>query len=92
MNKIQGTVGVKLEPFPLRLSTLHSGSSPALPFTSSAQGHSIFGKYLNAHLKFTVYGRKQANKHVDIHTHFRNVVPLMWGLLRLTPIMLLYKL
>ena len=30
-NKKQGTVGVKLEPSPLRLPTLHSGSSPALP-------------------------------------------------------------
>ena len=26
------TVGIKLEPSPLRLPTLHSGSSPALPF------------------------------------------------------------
>ena len=41
-----------------------------------------FGRYLNAHLKFTVYGRK----HRYIHTHFRNAVPLVWGSLRLAPI------
>ena len=35
-----------------------------------------------AHLKFTVYGRKQAS----IHTHFRNAVMLVWGSLRLAPI------
>ena len=49
---------------------------------SPALGRSIFVKYLNVHLKFTVYGRKQAR----IHTHFRNAVPLVWGLLRLAPI------
>ena len=35
-----------------------------------------------AHLKFTVYGRKQAS----IHTHVRNTVTLVWGSLRLAPI------
>ena len=75
-------MGVKLEPSPLRLPTLHSGSSPAIAlhhiyaFTRpSARGCSIFGKYLNAHLKFTVYGRRQART----LTHFRNAVPLVWG-------------
>ena len=48
---------------------------------ASAQGRSIFGKYLNAHLKFTVYGRK----HGRIHTHLDNAVPLVWGSLRLAP-------
>ena len=51
-------------------------------FTLSARGRSIFGKYLNAHLKFMVYGRKQART----LTHFRNAVPLVWGSLRLAPI------
>ena len=49
---------------------------------ASGRGHSIFGKYLNVHLKFTVYGRK----HGRIHTHVRNAVPLVWGSLRLAPI------
>ena len=44
------------------MPTLHSGStvyiySPACYI--SARRRSIFGKYLNAHLKFTVYGHKQ---------------------------------
>ena len=41
-----------------------------------------FRKYLNAHLKFTVYGCKQTS---TLQTHFRNAVPLVWGSLRLTP-------
>ena len=52
---------LQLEPSPLRLLPLHSGSSPALPYLLSARGRSIFGKYLNVHLKFTVYGRKHVN-------------------------------
>ena len=43
-------------------------------------------KYLNMHLKFTVYGHKQAR---TLQTHFRNSVPLVWGSLSLTPI--IYK-
>ena len=47
-----------------------------------------------AHLKFTVYGYKQANKQASkqasrqarIHMHVCNVVMLMWGSLRLAPI------
>ena len=76
---------LKCEPSPLRLPMLYSGSSPALPFTYllSAQGRSIFGKYLNAHLKFTVYDRKQTS---TLQTHFHNAVPLVWGSLRLAPI------
>ena len=38
-----------------------------------------------AHLKFTVYGRKQASTYVYMLTHFRNAVPLVWGSLRLAP-------
>ena len=38
-------------------------------------------KFICAHLKFTVYGRKQAS----IHTHVRNAVTLVWGSLRLAP-------
>ena len=33
--------------------------------SSTALGRSIFGKYLNVHLKFTVYGRKQASRYVN---------------------------
>ena len=56
----------------------------------SARGRSIFRKYLNAHLKFTVYGHKQAHTYVNTlpQTHFRNAVPLVWGSFRLAPIML----
>ena len=63
---------LKLEPSPLRLPTLHSGSSPALPFTYllSARGRS----------KFTVYGHKQA---CTLQTHLHNAVTLVWGSLRL---------
>ena len=39
-----------------------------------------------AHLKFTVYGRKQARTYICMLTHFRNAVPLVWGSLRLAPI------
>ena len=42
---------------------------------ASARGHSIFGKDLTAHLKFTVYGRK----HSRIYTHLCNTVPPVWG-------------
>ena len=82
----------------LNLSCLHYGCQRctpavaqhchALPFTYwvllSAWAHLIFGKYLNAHLKFTIYGRKQAWP-VVLHTHLRNAVPLVWGSLRLAP-------
>ena len=44
------------------------------------------GKYLNVHLKFTVYGRKQAWSVGRIHTHLHNAVPLVWGSLRLAPL------
>ena len=43
-------------------------------------------KFKHAHLKFSVYGRKQTNRQTDIHTHVRNAVTLVWGSLRLTPI------
>ena len=36
-------------------------------------------KFKRAHLKFTVYGRKQTS----IHTHVHNAVMLVWGSLRL---------
>ena len=59
----------KLELSLLRLPMLHSGNRPALPFTYwgyllSARGRSIFRKYLNAHLKFTVYGCKHVRSYV----------------------------
>ena len=83
---------LKLEPSLLRLPTLHSGSSQALPSIghhchASARGHSYLkGKYLNVHLKFTVYGRKQAWSVGRIHTHLHNAVLLVWGSLRLAPL------
>ena len=64
--------------------------------------HKIF---IRAHLKFTVYGRKQATKqatkqaskqpsnqatkqaNIHMHVRVRNAVPLVWGSLRLAPIM-----
>ena len=65
---------LKFQSFPLRLPILHSGSSPALPFTYllSARGRSIFEKYQYI-LTFTVYGRKQTS---TLQTYFRNEVPL----------------
>ena len=43
-----------------------------------------------AHLKFTVYmaANKQASKQASIHTHVRNAVTLVWGSIRLAPIIL----
>ena len=48
------------------------------------QGHSFSLRevFKCAHLKFTVYGHKQAN----IHTHMCNAVPIVWCSLRLVPI------
>ena len=51
-------------------------------------------KFKRAHLKFLVYGRKQTDRQTDrhtyihtyIHTHVRNAVTLVWGSLRLAPI------
>ena len=69
--------------------TLRSGSDPSL--TQQWAGHAqnyprTFGLhkiFKCAYLKFTVYGRK--------HTHnFRNAVTLVWGSLRLAPIILLF--
>ena len=49
---------------------------------ASAQGHSIFGKYLNAHLKFTVYGPK----HGWSYTHtFAQCSPASVGLAQARP-------
>ena len=54
---------LQLELSSLRLTTLHSGSSPALPFTYWGYLLSactrMFNFQLNAHLKFMVYGHKQ---------------------------------
>ena len=56
-----------------------SSGSPGLPFTYwgyllCARGRSIFGKYLNVHLKFMVYGCKQASWHV-CHKHTSAMEP-----------------
>ena len=46
-------------------------------------------KFKRAHLKFSVYGRKQTDRQTDrqtyIHTHVCNAVTLVWGSLRLAP-------
>ena len=63
--------------------TLCSGSSPSSTIDLRFGLCEIFK---HAHLKFMVYGRKQASKQTSIHTHVRNVVTLMWGSLRLAPI------
>ena len=55
------------------------------PTIQSTHGLSIFGKYLNANLKFALYGCT----HVCIQTHLHNAVPLVWGSLRLAPITVL---
>ena len=57
---------------------------PSPSYLLSLRGRSTFGKYFNAYLKFTVYGRKQER----MLPHFRNAVPLVWGSLRLAPIIL----
>ena len=46
---------LQLEVSPLRLPTLHSGSRPALRCMRTFN----FSGNIYAHLKFTVYGRKQ---------------------------------
>ena len=69
--------------------TLHSGRSPSS--TQQWAGHkttrrswtfSLHEIFKCAHLKFTVYGRKQTY----IHTTSANAVTLVWGSLRLAPI------
>ena len=66
--------------------TLCSGSSPSLPTDSRlARAWDYLREIFKcAHLKFMIYGRKQAYTHT--HTHMRNAVPPLWGSLRLTPI------
>ena len=44
-------------------------------------------KFQRIHLKFSVYGRKQTDRHTYIHTHMHNAVTLVWGSLRLAQIM-----
>ena len=58
---------------------LHSGSSPAFHIVHKDVQ---FSGNIYAHLKFIVYGCEQT----DIHVSY-NGVPLVWGLLRLAPIM-----
>ena len=70
-----------LELSPLRLPTLHSGSSPALPCTRTFNFWEIFKR------AFQIYGIwPQARM---LQTHFCNAVLLVWGSLRLAPIILL---
>ena len=65
--------------------TLRSDSSPS-PTIDLRQRFSLCEIFKHAHLKFTVYGRKQASKQASIHTHVHNAVTLMWGSLMLAPI------
>ena len=65
------TLDIPLSCLPSGSPTLHSGSFINL--------REIF-EY--AHLKFTVYGRKQTSMYVRIHTQ---AVLLVWGSLRLVP-------
>ena len=60
---------------------------------ASARGCSIFGKYLNAHLKFTVYGRKHGRSlgRIDTHTSAQ-CSPASVGLAQARPNYLLLKL
>ena len=46
----------------------------------------VISKFKCAHLKFTAYGFKKSSKQASTHMHVRNVVTLVWGSLRLTPI------
>ena len=68
---------------------LHSSSSPSGFTHCDSECMSLIFvmiKFKRAHLKFTVYSRKQASKLASIHTHMRNAVTLVWGSVRLTPI------
>ena len=87
------TVGIQLEPSLLRLPTLHSGSSPALPF--AYQKFEFWSTCANSKCTCTyVYLRIRsfnlnfrymaASRHTYIHTHAScNAVTLVWGSLRL---------
>ena len=73
----------------LQITMLHSSNSPSgFTHRNSECMSSIFVilKFKCAHLKFTVYGHKQASKLASIYTHVCNAVTLLWGSLRLTPI------
>ena len=65
------------------LSCMQSGCSLAVALHQQQDGHetiwghSVFLKYLNALIK---------NLHQPAYTHVHKAVPLVWGLLRLTPI------
>ena len=79
MRKLMSSLRVSL------MLMLHSGSSLSLiagwarDYPRTFNFRKIFKC---AHLKFTAYGRKQANIHTCAHA-----VPLVWGSLRLIPIL-----
>ena len=61
--------------------TLHSGNSP-----SSTECMSLIFVILKFNM-FKIYSIwPHTNKQANIHTYMQNAVPLVWGLLRLTPI------
>ena len=72
-----------------RLTALHSGNSPSLSPTKCIRSIFVILKFKHANLKFPVSGRsKQASKQesIDTHTHVCNEITLVWGSLRLAPI------
>ena len=64
---------LQLEASPLRLPTLHSGSSPALPSTYWGYLHKDvqFSKNIYANLKFMVYGRTDL-QHQAAHRPYKS--------------------
>ena len=72
---------VNFVPWASFTSTLRSGSSPspmrqrARPIACTKLPVDVREIFTCAHLKFTVYGRKQT----DIHTISANAVTLVWG-------------
>ena len=79
---------LQLEASLLRLPSLHSGSSPAFPFTYRGYLYEVhvdvqFSGNIYAHLKFTVYGRKHTNK--QTHTRVLQCSPASVGLAQARP-------
>ena len=75
-----------------RLPALHSGNSPSRSPTKCMSSIFVILKFKRAYLKFPVSGRsKQASKQASIYTHVHNEVTLVWGSLRLAPIIVVLK-
>ena len=50
-------------------------------------GASLSEQHTDLLICHLVYGRKQTDRQTYIHTHVRNAVTLVWGSLRLAPMM-----